>query len=144
MTRHTSSDELDRLNDIVKLPSVDELKSLGGYTHNLNHTTGYMVSLAGYEVVIPADICTNENWGMYYITHRSVGSVKKETYVGAWFNPDDDNFYFDVSQWVEDKEEALTLGEKNEQLAIYEIETGMCIPCLDVPTHLFLLRNTIS
>jgi hypothetical protein len=125
MTRRHS--ELDRLNDIDRLPTVDELKALGGYTHNLKHTTGYMVALAGNEVVIPADICTNGNWGMYYIKHRP---TKKETYVGAWFNPDDDHFYFDVSQWVEDKEEALVLGERNQQLAIYEIETGACIPCL--------------
>lgn len=121
------STKLDKLNDIDRLPSIDEIKEMGGYTHNLNHTTGYMVSLAGYEVVIPADICTNANWGMYYITHRSVGSVKKETYVGAWFNPDDDNFYFDVSQWVEEKQEALALGKEHNQLAVYEIETGNCI-----------------
>lgn len=118
------STKLDKLNDIDRIPSIDELKEMGGYTHNLEHTTGYMVSTVGNEVVKTAATCTNKDWGMYYITHRP---ITKETYVGVWYNQEDDSFYFDVSQWVEDKEEALALGKEHNQLAIYEIETGNCI-----------------
>ena len=121
----TRSTKLDRLNDIDRLPSIDEIKEMGGYTHNLEHTTGYMVSTVGNEVVKPVATCTNKDWGMYYITHRP---VTKETYVGVWYNRENDSFYFDVSQWVEDKTEARELGEKNNQLAIYEIETGRTLP----------------
>jgi len=121
----TRSTKLDRLNDIDRLPSIDEIKEMGGYTHNLEHTTGYMVSTVGNEVVKPVATCTNKDWGMYYITHRP---VTKETYVGVWYNRENDSFYFDVSQWVEDKAEAWELGEKNNQLSIYEIETGRTLP----------------
>lgn len=107
------------------LKTIEQIKEVGGYTHNLTHTTGYMVSTVGNEAVIPASVCSNKDWSNYYTTHRP---VKDEHYVGVWYNPDDDNFYFDVSQWVEDKQEALALGERNNQLAVYEIETGECIP----------------
>ena len=124
MTRRTS--KLDRLNDIDRLPTIDEIKFLGGYTHNLEHNTGYMVSLSGQGVVKPASTCTDKDWGKYYINHRTAA---KETYVGVWYNADDDTFYFDVSQWVKTKAEALALGKANSQLAVYEISTGDVITC---------------
>ena len=116
--------KLDRLDDIDRLPSITEIKTMGGYTHGLTHRTGYMVSLVGNKVIIPAATCTNKDWGMYYINHRP---IRRETNVGVWYNPDDDNFYFDIGQWVETKEEAFALGRSNNQLAVYEIATGESI-----------------
>jgi hypothetical protein len=114
-------------NDATRLPTVQQIKDMGGYTHGIKHTKGYLVSLSNYECKVPASECTDKHLAKYFIKVRAELSVKANKYLGAWFNPEDDNFYFDISQWVETKDEALALGKKHNQLAVYELGTGNCI-----------------
>lgn len=46
-------------------------------------------------------------------------------WVGMW--EDDDELYFDISKWVYTKEEAVALGRKYNQKAIYDIAAGESI-----------------
>lgn len=114
-------------NDGTTLPTVQQIKDMGGYTHGLKHTNGYLVSLPNYECKVSASECTDKHWAKHFIKVRAELSVKTNKYLGAWFNPEDDNFYFDLSQWVETKAEALALGKEHNQLAIYDVSTASCI-----------------
>lgn len=44
--------------------------------------------------------------------------------IGGWFNAADDKYYFDAVMIVEDLEDALHLGFRNKQKAIYNLATG--------------------
>lgn len=114
-------------NDGTTLPTVQQIKDMGGYTHELKHTNGYLVSLPNYECKVSASECTDKHWAKHFIKVRAELSTKNEKYLGAWFNPEDDHFYFDLSQWVKTKAEALALGKERNQLSVYEVETGNCI-----------------
>lgn len=50
---------------------------------------------------------------------------KHNTYIGGWL--EEGKFYFDASIVVQDKEEALRIGKENEQIAIYDFQTGLPI-----------------
>lgn len=45
--------------------------------------------------------------------------------IGGWF--DEGRYYFDAVMIVEDKETAIKLGKANEQMAIFNLETGAYI-----------------
>jgi hypothetical protein len=127
-TSKTTTPVIDDVrNDGTTLPTVQQIKDMGGYTHGIKHTKGYLVSLPNYEYKVPASECTDKHWAKHFIKVRAELSVKANKYLGAWFNPEDDNFYFDLSQWVETKDEALVLGKEHNQLSIYELGTGNCI-----------------
>lgn len=50
---------------------------------------------------------------------------KHNTYIGGWL--EDGKYYFDASTIVQDKEEALRIGRENEQIAIFDFQTGLPI-----------------
>lgn len=44
------------------------------------------------------------------------------THIGGW--RENGKYYFDASIIVQDKEEAIRIGKKNEQIAIYDFQAG--------------------
>lgn len=104
-----------------ELPTVETLKANGGFTYALDHTTGWMVGLTGYEYVLPLDDLTDQHILDYFTCVLMVLYAHEENYFGAWI--DDDEVYFDVSRWVETEEEAHCLGKFHNQLSIYNLET---------------------
>ena len=96
---------------------VSDLKKLalknGGFSLNsdgLNATSGFMVSCKDLYKINLSDL---------------IGG-----YIGGWLdvNSDDkNNFYLDISINVKDKDEAIELAKKNNQLAIFDIATGESI-----------------
>lgn len=81
---------------------------------NANLTSGYMVSISGYEVITTInDLTTNSLLAHARIAHALGG------YVGLWL--DNDKLYIDISLNIKSLENALKTGKFNNQLAIYDI-----------------------
>lgn len=105
---------------------IEEIKENGGGTYNkelksINATSGYMVSLLGYErkckTIEEIEKAITENTEII----RGLDSA----YLGAWI--DEGIVYIDISVLVENKEDALQLGKINNQLAIYDIQNNESI-----------------
>ena len=44
--------------------------------------------------------------------------------IGGWYNSDNKQFYFDATVVVNDLHEAIELGRRNHQIAIFDITNG--------------------
>lgn len=51
--------------------------------------------------------------------------------VGTWFNDVDGNTYIDVSAVLQDKEQAIELGERYNQIAIWDLKNALSIATCD-------------
>lgn len=105
---------------------IREIKENNGGTYNkelksINATSGYMVSLLGYErkckTIEEIEKAITENMEII----RGLDSA----YLGAWI--DEGITFIDISVLVENKEDALELGKINNQLAIYDIKNNESI-----------------
>jgi len=104
---------------------LNHVKQHGGITlnHELDEKVfrkGYMVSMRHYETKLNLDEIGKENlWsvikGYNEFSKRLIGS-----YVGLWV--DEAILYLDISLHIYDKEAALDLAKKHEQIAIYGFE----------------------
>jgi hypothetical protein len=66
--------------------------------------------------------------------------------VGTWYNEDDDTAYLDVAATLPDREQAITLGQLYNQIAVYDLLRGEEIvtggtgePLLDAPAEMHRL-----
>lgn len=92
----------------------------GGFSYNQNlqsPETGFMVSLVGFETVIPVTVLTNEVVNSVFDKLSSFLTANQ--FVGAWV--DAGKVYFDISENVQDKSTALTLAKERNQLAIFDL-----------------------
>lgn len=80
-----------------------------------NLKSGYMVSLAGYEIITTVnELTTNALLAHARMAHALGG------FVGLWL--DTDKLYIDISINEKDRQKALKTGKFNNQLAIYDVE----------------------
>lgn len=114
----------------------DYIINNGGVSLDINtmkNTTiksGYIVSLENYE-----NKTKNINEVMQLITKyidiintlNSKEKIKKMYFVGVWYNDIDNYYYIDISKHFEKLRDAKTFGEKNKQLAIYNIKDNKSI-----------------
>jgi hypothetical protein len=84
-------------------------------------TSGFMVSIPGYEQKLYLDDVDVETFGA---TLASLYPSSSE-YIGIWIN--EGIMYFDISEHIEDLEEAILCGIKNEQIAIWNIHRSESI-----------------
>jgi hypothetical protein len=70
--------------------------------------------------------------------------------IGTWYNEDDDTTYLDVTAMLSEREQAISLGQQYNQIAIYdllrdeEINTGGTgEPLLDVPPEMHRLPQPL-
>jgi hypothetical protein len=99
-----------------------ELSLTGGFSYNattgsFNPSTGYMVSLAGFEEQFYFDDFENKDIKQYFVKHVKQ-LCKEESFLGGWV--DDNQVYLDVSINIEDLETAIYTGIMNDQLGIYD------------------------
>ena len=88
-------------------------------------TTGYMVSLSGYEMrsaMVPT----------YGMIRAWAGAIVRQSittnyplYWGCWF--DNGRYYLDVSVNAQDRDNALAVAKRNGQLAIFDVAEGETI-----------------
>jgi hypothetical protein len=104
------------------IKAVEIMHRTGGVSYNpvynkYNPTTGYMVSLQGYERVTG-----NEN----HIQHVAEGVAKSgaevlqsiNTYLGLWYHKG--KYYADISMNVACLDDAIKLGKEYNQIAIFD------------------------
>jgi hypothetical protein len=106
-----------------------ELSLTGGFSYNattgsFNPSTGYMVSLAGFEEQFYFDDFENKDIKQYFVRHVKQ-LCKDESFLGGWV--DDNRVYLDVSINIDDLETAIYTGIMNDQLAIFDCENQRAI-----------------
>jgi hypothetical protein len=98
-------------------------------------TSGYMVAKgAQFGSIVSADDFYDPIKGPkaladYFKRHKKELGAGKN-YLGVWHNKDDGQVYLDVSENIQDRERAISAGQKQDQISIWdvtnfaEIETG--------------------
>lgn len=107
----------------------DTLKN-GGASFNLltgeyNPKSGYMVATSGHEVVIPLKQFHNASLAGYIAEKSAIllsGISNTSLFLGAWV--DGDKVYLDISEKVEDRQDAVKIGIERKQLAIWDNANG--------------------
>lgn len=101
---------------------VHELALTGGFSYNVNTgegnpSTGYMVSLLGFEDQFYFDDFDSKDLKNYFAKYASQLS-KEESFLGGYVN--DNVVFLDVSIKIDDLEQAIYTGIINEQNAIHD------------------------
>ncbi len=106
------------LNDVDKT-LLHALRSEGGFTHPQPPRQGFMVGGVVSERVISGRV-TVQDLRSFAWDNRDVLS-RPGMFYGAWRNAETGNVHLDVSEYVGDLGEALSLASQREELAIWDI-----------------------
>ena len=105
---------------------LSEVQANGGASHYISghavsHSTGFSVSVAGYEHSLPIDGLTQDDVDGLF-NRMSVlikaGNMADTHYVGAWIA--DGQFVMDISTWIPDFDDAVIFGKAGKQVAIFD------------------------
>lgn len=103
---------------------ADKIKNDGGVTIHARTgsepTSGYAVSLPGYERTVPLAEFTASHL-VKYVGDSWQGLSKGSAHLGAWI--DGDTVYLDVSIVVPLQDDAIQLGREYGQLAVFNLAT---------------------
>lgn len=94
----------------------------GGFSLNVageSANSGYMVSKQNFETVIPMSVLSQNL--LLVLVNEYRAKLGKNEFVGAWV--DNDKLYLDISENVQDKDEAVKLGKERSQLGIFDLST---------------------
>ncbi len=108
---------------MLKVSELKEMvKNNGGFSINANGDTpksGFMVSVKDLYKIDLDYIEQNE------VDFASDMASEINGYIGGWLDTQSDspfNFYMDISINIQDKEKAIEIARKNNQLAIFDVE----------------------
>lgn len=109
----------------LNLDIIESVKQNGGATltadlQPASLDKGYMVSTPDDEHIISLDKVTAFSFDKLIKKAQQLNG-----FIGLWLN--DNKLYIDISQNIEDKEQAIKTGLENKQLAIYDIKKGTAI-----------------
>ena len=112
---------------------IQLLKENSGVSYNMttkeyNPNKGFFVSLPNLETKVSLNSLSVDDIATFINKHRTLLQDKTK-FVGGWI--DNNIAYLDISEQIENKREALELGYKHNQLAIYDANLGQVI---DLPT----------
>lgn len=112
------------VNHVESIVLAATIEQEGGFTYRFGAeipTSGYMVSTIDQEEVYDLnEIIITDVVDEYLMNHNWV-LVYDDLYIGAWV--DNGKLYLDVSAHVEEEEEAICLGKRNNQLGIFCLDT---------------------
>lgn len=94
----------------------------GGCSMSINGTiptTGYMVGIAGNELILNKSDFNIKNIRAY-VSDKFEKLVEPNMFIGSWEN--DEKIYLDTSLNVSNKEEAMKIASELGELAIFDIE----------------------
>jgi len=94
----------------------------------LNPTNGYFVSIANKGITVDLSDFSQKVVSDY-ISQNAIQLNQQKYFVGSWI--DNGTVYLDITVQVADKRNALELGYRNGQLAIYDANLGQVI---DLPS----------
>lgn len=111
---------------------LERLRADGGFTMNPRRWTDQQHGIAVATTNIPplvkpiktiksSDI---EAW----IKKNQVPLAKRDTRIGAWVDESDGNVYLDVVSIFHDRDKAVAAGKKNNQIAVFDLDTFTEIP----------------
>jgi hypothetical protein len=117
--------------ELASLDLFNDVMSSGGFsvTPDLARpTTGYMVSLTGYETVVPLSVINDRIVTDIMYTYDAIVrdlqlNCDNVLYVGVWLDGDTNKVYFDISENVLDLETALAIGKARRQISIFDLVT---------------------
>lgn len=97
-----------------------------GFSYNINNgdsnpETGYMVSRKGYEQTAPQG-CDLVAYGRNYFLLHAEQLADPTAYMGCWYNAG--QFVFDISDNIAMMDNAIELGMRNNQEAIWDCASG--------------------
>lgn len=97
-----------------------------GFSYNINNgdsnpETGYMVSRKGYEQTAPQG-CDLVAFGRNYFLLHAEQLADPTAYMGCWYNGG--RFVFDISDNIAMMDNAIELGMRNDQEAIWDCASG--------------------
>ena len=112
---------------------IQLLKDNSGVSYNMitkeyDPNKGFFVSLPNLETKVSLQSLSVDDIVTFINKHRSLLQDKTK-FVGGWI--DNNIVYLDISEQIENKREALELGYKHNQLAIYDANLRQVI---DLPT----------
>ena len=112
---------------------IQLLKDNSGVSYNMitkeyDPNKGFFVSLPNLETKVSLQSLSVDDIVTFINKHRSFLQDKTK-FVGGWI--DNNIVYLDISEQIENKREALELGYKHNQLAIYDANLRQVI---DLPT----------
>lgn len=96
-----------------------------GTTQRVTHTTGFYVSLHGFETRVPAIRMSTPYVVSEYCKRHAFELSIPGNYLGIW--TDDGTTYLDVTLHVKGRQDALDLARANKQRAIWDIANGTTI-----------------
>lgn len=121
--------------ELINIYTMDNLKSnleraaaqQTGFSYNptngnTNPNKGFMVSMKGYEEIVPTGADLINAGKDYFLRHAEHFVNNAHLYMGCWH--DGSQFVFDLSENVQERDIAIALGEANEQIAIWDCESG--------------------
>ena len=104
---------------------VNYIKENGGATYNLNSNnymeSGFMCAKAENEYIIDGQVTVEHLQN--YITKYAKDLQKENANLGAWYNTENGKTYLDTSFRFENLQDAVEFGRKNNQLAIFNLNT---------------------
>ena len=115
-------------NKFIQLLKDNSGASYNMITKEYNPNKGFFVSLPNLETKVSLQSLSVDDIATFINKHRSLLQDKTK-FVGGWI--DNDTVYLDISEQIDNKREALELGYKYNQLAIYDANLGQVI---DLPT----------
>lgn len=118
------------MNTIAITNAFQHVTVNNGVTFNdnqINPTSGFMVSFSGLELKLNINEFTVERLTEFCQDNDSILSTVENSFVGVWFNTDDNMYYLDISEQISDKEYALRTGMLRDQLAIYDCQNNAVI-----------------
>ena len=115
-------------NKFIQLLKENSGASYNMITKEYNPNKGYFVSLPNLETKVSLQSLSVDDIATFINKHRTLLQDKTK-FVGGWI--DNNTVYLDISEQIENKREALELGYKHNQLAIYDANKGEVI---DLPT----------
>ncbi|MFD7738051.1 hypothetical protein [Kitasatospora sp. NPDC059800] len=86
---------------------------------------GFMVSLAGTEVRIPAAEFTDTVLGRFQLEHAGRLAADDRLYYGAWL--DGPTVYLDLSLCITDRTAALHTARAEHQRAVFDLSTSSSV-----------------
>ena len=115
-------------NKFIQLLKENKGVSYNMVTKEYNPNKGFFVSLPNLETKVSLNSLSIDNIVTFINRHRTLLQDKTK-FIGGWI--DNNIVYLDISEQIENKREALELGYKHNQLAIYDANLGQVI---DLPT----------
>lgn len=93
----------------------------------LDASSGYIVSIAGYES-IHGGACLGVYDIAMYLKNNLYRLLQGNYYIGTWYNSDNNTSYIDLSTLINNKEDAILFATQQGQLTIFDLSCKESIP----------------